>query len=73
VAAANAQKFGKDAITQAYLWPRMGKWYRENDIIVSETGYVLRSYVYRTEKANKMRPVPQTLVLSMFQYPRTQL
>lgn len=34
----NSQKFGKDAITQAYLWPRMGKWYRENDVIVSETG-----------------------------------
>ncbi|KAG9103099.1 Pyruvate decarboxylase 1 [Ceratobasidium sp. 370] len=31
-------KFGKGAITQAYLWPRMGKWYRENDVIVSETG-----------------------------------
>ncbi|CAE6412945.1 unnamed protein product [Rhizoctonia solani] len=38
VATENAQKFGKEAITQAYLWPRMGKWYRENDIIVSETG-----------------------------------
>ncbi|CAE7068050.1 unnamed protein product [Rhizoctonia solani] len=38
VATEDAQKFGKDAITQAYLWPRMGKWYRENDVIVSETG-----------------------------------
>ncbi|KAF8682453.1 hypothetical protein RHS04_02581 [Rhizoctonia solani] len=34
----DAQRFGKGAITQAYLWARMGKWYRENDIIVSETG-----------------------------------
>jgi TPP-dependent 2-oxoacid decarboxylase len=41
VAAEDAQKFGKEAITQAYLWPRMGKWYRENDVIVSETGYVV--------------------------------
>ncbi|QRV88375.1 pyruvate decarboxylase [Ceratobasidium sp. AG-Ba] len=34
----NNTKFGEGAITQAYLWPRMGKWYRENDVIVSETG-----------------------------------
>jgi len=37
-ASADDAKFGKGAITQAYLWPRMGKWYRENDVIVSETG-----------------------------------
>jgi len=33
-----AEKWGKDAITQSYLWPRMSKWWKENDIIVSETG-----------------------------------
>lgn len=44
VAASDAQRFGKDAITQAYLWSRMGKWYRENDVIVSETGCVLDLY-----------------------------
>lgn len=38
VASIDEAKFGKGAITQAYLWPRMGKWYRENDVIVSETG-----------------------------------
>ncbi|KAG9123719.1 hypothetical protein FRC07_014176 [Ceratobasidium sp. 392] len=38
VASSDEAQFGKGAITQAYLWPRMGKWYRENDIIVSETG-----------------------------------
>ncbi|KAG8706123.1 Pyruvate decarboxylase 1 [Ceratobasidium sp. 395] len=38
VASSDEAKFGKGAITQAYLWPRMGKWYRENDVIVSETG-----------------------------------
>lgn len=36
--AENEAKFGKGAITQAYLWPRMGKWYKENDVIISETG-----------------------------------
>ncbi|KAF8610675.1 pyruvate decarboxylase [Ceratobasidium sp. AG-I] len=36
--AEHEEKFGKGAITQAYLWPRMGKWYKENDVIVSETG-----------------------------------
>lgn len=36
--AENEAKFGKGAITQAYLWARMGKWYKENDVIISETG-----------------------------------
>ena len=36
--AEDEERFGKGAITQAYLWPRMGKWYKENDVIVSETG-----------------------------------
>ncbi|QRV86347.1 pyruvate decarboxylase [Ceratobasidium sp. AG-Ba] len=38
VASADDAKFGKGAITQAYLWPRMGKWYSQGDVIVSETG-----------------------------------
>jgi len=32
------EKFGEGAITQSYLWPTMGNWYKEGDVIVSETG-----------------------------------
>ena len=27
-----------DEITHAYLWPRVGKFFKSNDIIVAETG-----------------------------------
>ena len=29
---------GGEAITQSYLWPRLGQWLRKNDIVVTETG-----------------------------------
>jgi len=32
------EQFGKGAITQAYLWPTFGKWFKEGDVIISETG-----------------------------------
>ena len=31
-----------DEITHAYLWPRVGKFFKSNDIIVAETG----EYIY---------------------------
>lgn len=33
-----AEKWGKDAITQEFLWPRMAHFFREWDVIVAETG-----------------------------------
>ncbi len=29
---------GDQIITQAWFWPRVGQWLRENDIVVTETG-----------------------------------
>ena len=29
---------GSDIITQAWFWPRVGQWLRENDIVITETG-----------------------------------
>lgn len=31
-------KWGKEAITQKYLWPTMSSFFRDNDVIVAETG-----------------------------------
>ncbi|KDQ21760.1 hypothetical protein BOTBODRAFT_50327 [Botryobasidium botryosum FD-172 SS1] len=31
-------KFGEGVISQSYLWPTMGRWYKEGDVIISETG-----------------------------------
>jgi len=32
------QRDESDIITQAWLWPRVGEYLRENDVVVSETG-----------------------------------
>jgi len=29
---------GKEPVTHAWFWPRMGQWLRENDIVITETG-----------------------------------
>lgn len=31
-------KWGKETITQKYLWPRMSKFFRDEDVILAETG-----------------------------------
>ena len=36
--AAEDEKWGKDTITQKYLWPRVSKFFRDQDVIVAETG-----------------------------------
>jgi pyruvate decarboxylase len=34
-----AEQVGTDpGITHAYLWPRMGQWFQEKDVIITETG-----------------------------------
>lgn len=35
---ADEKKFGKGVITQAYIWPRMAKFFKEWDVILAETG-----------------------------------
>lgn len=36
--AAEDEKWGKDAITHQYLWPRVSKFFRNEDIILAEAG-----------------------------------
>lgn len=34
-----------DIITQSYLWPRMGKFFKSKDVLIAETGaYLLASF-----------------------------
>lgn len=34
----NGGEHPHDSITHAYLWPRLSKWLRRNDIVITETG-----------------------------------
>lgn len=36
--AAEDEKWGKETITQKYLWPRVAAFFRDQDVIVAETG-----------------------------------
>lgn len=55
-------KWGKEAITQKYLWPTMSSFFRDNDVIVAETGTSAFGTppfrIYLTTRRNSPDPCP---------------